>query len=311
MKSIFYRLACGIAIGIGGVLPGVSGGILAISLGIYEKMMLAVGSFFTNIKANVRYLLPLVIGGGIGILLTSNVLDILIERYAAQLLSLFCGLVLGSVPELAQEVRRSGPIKPRHILSAALGLLFVLLFAFGESSATAGKSAAELTIPVSLLSGAVLALGVVIPGISSSFILIYMGLYSAVIGVLAGIFDLSELFSGGFAAAITRFSQILVPLIFMTIGFGVCALLIIKLVNFMMRRHHAAAYAAIVGFVIGSVALIVPQIAGGFTWGCIPMFLGGVALSWLQNRFQARLTLRESATALPEAAVSEADGGER
>ena len=56
--------------GIGGVLPGVSGGILAISLGVYEKMMLAIGNLFRSFKENVRYLFPLVIGGGIGILLT-------------------------------------------------------------------------------------------------------------------------------------------------------------------------------------------------------------------------------------------------
>lgn len=308
MKSILYRMACGIAIGIGGVLPGVSGGILAISLGVYEKMMLAVGNFFSNFKANLRYLLPIVIGGGAGILLTSNVLDILIARYEAPLLALFCGLVLGSVPELAQEVRRSGPIRPKHILAAALGLGFILLFAFGEASATGGRSAAELTIPVSLLSGAVLAFGVVIPGISSSFILIYLGLYSAVIGVLAGIFDLSELFSGGLTAAWARFSNIFVPLLFMTIGFGLCALLIVKLVNYMMKKHHAASYAAIAGFVLGSVTLIVPKIAGEFTWGCAPMFLAGLALSWLQNRYRARLTLRESAETAANAAARADEG---
>ena len=80
MRSIIYRFICGIVMGIGGVLPGVSGGILAISLGVYEKMMLAIGNFFQGWKANIRYLLPLVIGGGIGILLTSNVLSLLIDQ---------------------------------------------------------------------------------------------------------------------------------------------------------------------------------------------------------------------------------------
>ena len=100
----------------------------------------------------------------------------------------------------------------------------------------------------------------------------------------------------------------------MTLGFGLCALLIIKLVNYMMRRHHAASYAAIVGFVIGSVALIVPQIAEGFTWVCIPMLLCGLALSWLQNRFRVRLALRESANPAVDvtaAQVVETHGEER
>ena len=63
MKSILYRAICGVVLGIGGVLPGVSGGILAISLGIYEKMLHAIGTLFHNFKQNVRYLLPLGIGG--------------------------------------------------------------------------------------------------------------------------------------------------------------------------------------------------------------------------------------------------------
>ncbi|HQQ40246.1 MAG TPA: DUF368 domain-containing protein, partial [Clostridia bacterium] len=254
MKSVLYRFICGIAVGIGGVLPGVSGGILAISLGMYEKMMLAIGDFFHNIKANFKYLLPIVLGGGIGILLTSNVLSILIARYEAPLLALFSGLVLGSVPGLYSEVRKSGPIKPKHIIAALLGLGIVLLFALGENTAVASGKMAELTIPVSLLAGAVLAFGVVIPGVSSSFILIYMGLYSAVIGVISGVLDLKALATGGVSGAFNRFLEILVPLIFLSIGFGLCALIIIKFVNRMMKRHHTSSYAAIIGFVIGSVA---------------------------------------------------------
>ncbi|MEN6595539.1 MAG: DUF368 domain-containing protein [Clostridiaceae bacterium] len=306
MKSMLYRLICGVAIGIGGVLPGVSGGILAISLGVYEKMMLAIGDFFRNAKANFKYLLPIVIGGGIGILLTSNVLSILIERYEAPLLALFSGLVLGSVPGLYSEVRQSGPIKARHIVAALLGLGFILLFAFGETSVAAGGAMAELTIPVSILAGAVLAFGVVIPGISSSFILIYMGLYSAVLGVISGVFDLSALATGGISGAIDRFLEILVPLIFITLGFGVCALIVIKIVNRMMKRHHAASYAAVIGFVVGSVALILPKAFASFTWGCAGMLAVGIVLSYLQNRYRAKFSQKEIAVQLPAARAAKA-----
>lgn len=306
MKSVLYRLACGIAIGIGGVLPGVSGGILAISLGVYEKMMLAVGDFFRNVKSNFKYLLPIVIGGGIGILLTSNVLSILIARYEAPLLALFSGLVLGSVPGLYTEVRKSGPIKLRHVIAALLGLGIVLLFALGENSAVANGKMAELTIPVSILAGAVLAFGVVIPGISSSFILIYMGLYSAVLGVISGVFDLSALLSGGISGALSRFLEILVPLIFLTIGFGLCALFLIKFVNHMMKRHHSASYAAIIGFVVGSVALILPKAFASFNWTSGVMLFAGFVLSYLQNRYRDKITKKEAAVLAVEAAQAKA-----
>lgn len=306
MKSVLYRLICGLAIGVGGVLPGVSGGILAISLGVYEKMMLAIGDFFRNIKANFRYLLPIVLGGGIGILLTSNVLSILIARYEAPLLALFSGLVLGSVPGLYTEVRKSEPIKLRHVIAALLGLGIVLLFALGESSAVASGKMAELTIPVSILAGAVLAFGVVIPGISSSFILIYMGLYSAVLGVISGVFDLTALLNGGISGAFARFLEILVPLIFLAIGFGLCALFLVKFVNHMMKRHHSASYAAIIGFVVGSVALILPKAFVSFNWISAVMLLAGFAMSYLQNRYREKITMKEAAVLALEAAQAEA-----
>jgi putative membrane protein len=302
MKSVLYRLICGVAIGVGGVLPGVSGGILAISLGVYEKMMLAIGDFFHSVKANFKYLLPIVLGGGIGILLTSNVLSILITRYEAPLLALFSGLVLGSVPGLYTEVRKSGPIKWKHLIAALLGLGFILLFALGENSVVASGKIAELTIPVSILAGAVLAFGVVIPGISSSFILIYMGLYSAVLGVISGVFDLSALAAGGISGAFTRFLEILVPLIFISLGFGVCALVVIKIVNRMMKRHHAASYAAIIGFVVGSVALILPKSFASFSWVSAVMLLAGFALSYLQSRHRDRISKKEAAVLAVEAA---------
>ena len=191
MRSIIYRFICGIVMGIGGVLPGVSGGILAISLGVYEKMMLAIGNFFQGWKANFRYLLPLVIGGGIGILLTSNVLSLLIDQYEVQMLSLFTGLVLGSLPGLFAEVRLGGQkLKWKHLIAALLGLGFVLLFALGESSVADNVEVARLSVPGALISGLVLSVGTVIPGISSSFILVYLGLYPAVIAAISSVMDL-------------------------------------------------------------------------------------------------------------------------
>jgi len=291
MKSILYRIICGVVMGIGGVLPGVSGGILAISLGIYEKMMLAIGSLFRNFRENFRYLLPLGIGGVIGILLTSNVLSLLIARYEMQLLSLFTGLVLGSLPELYAEVRLDGPkLKPKHIIAALLGLGFVLLFALGESSVVGNAEVTQLTIPGALIAGAVLSVGTIIPGISSSFILVYLGLYPAVLAAIASVIDFKTLASSGIAAAFASLGEHFLPLTAMVAAFGLVAILIIKLVNRMLRRHHATSYAAVIGFVVGSVALVLPNILAKFTWACPVFFLGGLGLSLLEQRIKKRIT---------------------
>ena len=296
IKSVLYRLVCGVVMGVGGVLPGVSGGILAISLGIYEKAMSAIGNFLKNVKENFRYLLPLVIGVGVGILLTSNVLTMVIDRYEIQLLSLFTGLVFGSLPELLAEVRQNTPkIRWKHVLAAVLGLGFVLLFALGESSVATNNETAVLTIPGAMISGAVLSIGTVIPGISSSFILVYMGLYPAVIAAVASVLDFGSLASGGIAAAFAKLSGSFLPLLVMTGMFAVVSLGIIKIVNQMLKRHHAMSYAAVIGFVVGSVALVLPGLLPKLTWACPIFFVAGLALTLLERYFKQRMQRQNAA----------------
>lgn len=298
MKSILYRLVCGVVMGVGGVLPGVSGGILAISLGVYEKMMLAIGNFFHDMKANFRYLFPLVIGGGIGILLTSNVLSIVIQRYEAQMLALFAGLVLGSLPELYSEVKHgTEKIGWKHIVAAVCGLAFVLAFALGESNVSGNAEVRALTVPGALAAGAVLSVGTVIPGISSSFILVYMGLYPAVIAAIASVLDFASLASGGISAAVAKLSGSIVPLMLMTAAFAVVSLIIIKFVNRALKRHHALSYAAVIGFVVGSVLLVAPSIFAKITWACPLFFLAGLALSFLEFYYKEKMTVRNAAKA--------------
>lgn len=308
LKSILYRAASGIVIGVGCVLPGVSGGILAISLGIYEKMLFAIGDLFRAFRRNVRYLLPLGIGGVIGILLTSNVLSLVIARYETQLLSLFTGLVLGSLSELFAEVRLDGPkLKAKHFVAAALGLGFVLLFALGESSVAQNAKVTELTVTGALISGAVLSFGTIIPGISSSFILVYLGLYPAVIAAITSVLDLKTLASSGFGAMVANLGANILPLCVMVASFGIVAVVIIKLVNRMLKRHHATSYAAIIGFVLGSVALVLPKLFQPFHWTILLFFFAGLGLSLLEHRFKEKLTGQPDAEAAVRLSANETD----
>ncbi len=310
MKDFFYRMVCGLVIGIGGVLPGVSGGIMAISMGLYEKMMSAIGHFFTGIRKNIAFLLPIVLGGGIGILLTSNALKVVLETYEGPVLALFCGLVLGSLPDLVVEAKGGGGgFGKRHVVALICGMAFVLLFALGESSVSTNAEVGGLNILTSLIAGGVLSIGVVIPGVSSSFLLIYIGLYNAVLSAIAGVMDLSILFSQGVGAALENLGNQIVPLLFMIIGFAIVALLIIKGVNAMLKRHHALSYAAIIGFVIGSVALIAPKMFVSFHWSCIPLFALGLVVSLAECRAHAKRRALDLAAARavaePEDVVAE------
>ena len=282
LKDIVMKLLCGLAIGVGFVLPGVSGGVIAISMGLYERMLSAIRNIFSEFKRSLRFLLPIGVGGVAGVLLTSNVLKLIIERHESETLALFCGFVLGSLPTLYEETRKGGRRKPRlrDVLAALCGLLFVLLFEFLDTSATAEAAAtAGQALPplLAMLGGAVLAIGVVIPGLSSSFLLVYLGLYKSILNAIASVY-LPTLFFAG-------------------LGFALAAALLILLVNYLLRRFHIVSYFAIMGIAVGSMGLIVPDVLRGFRWLCIPLLLLGLGLGLLQSLRQIRRTRRASLSA--------------
>lgn len=281
MNGIFVKILCGVAIGIGFVLPGVSGGVIAISMGLYERMVNAIRELLKlrGIKRNVIFLLPLGIGGVIGVLLTSNVLKLIIEQHEAEVLALFCGFVLGSLPTLYEETKKGGGrrLRMRDAAAAVCGLLFVLLFEFLDTSATAEAAAtAGHALPplLAALAGAVLAIGVVIPGLSSSFLLVYLGLYKSILFAIAEIYIPTLFFAG--------------------VGFVIAAALLIFLMHYVLVRFHRISYFAILGIAVGSVLLIVPNIVQGFSWLCIPLFLAGSALGLLQSLHEIRKNRAEA-----------------
>lgn len=277
------KILCGAAVGVGFVLPGVSGGVIAISMGLYERMLSAIKQMLTfswsKIKESFLFLLPIGIGGAVGVLLTSNVLKIVIEQHEAEVLALFCGFVLGSIPTLFEETRggrqKDGhcPIRVKDVLLVVGGFLFAVLFGLLDTSATAEAAAVaghRLPPLLGLFAGAVLSIGVVIPGLSSSFLLVYLGLYRAILVAIA---------------------ELYIPtLFFAAVGFGLAALLLVLLMHRLLERHHTASYFAIIGVAVGSMMLILPQILKGFTFLCIPLLLIGAAVGLAQSVWQIRRT---------------------
>lgn len=275
------KILCGAAVGVGFVLPGVSGGVIAISMGLYEKMLAAIKQMLTvswsKIKESILFLLPIGIGGVIGVLLTSNVLKMVIEQHEAEVLALFCGFVLGSIPTLFEETmdgkngERRLRLRAKDVLLIIGGFLFAVLFGLLDTSATAEAAAVSghrLPPLLALFAGAVLSIGVVIPGLSSSFLLVYLGLYRAILVAIAELYIPTLFFAG--------------------VGFGLAALLLVLLMHRLLEHHHAASYFAIIGVAVGSMVLILPQILKNFTFFCIPLLLIGVAVGLAQSVWQIR-----------------------
>lgn len=277
----FIRLAKGIGIGIGFILPGLSGGVLAVIFGMYDIMLRFLANLRRKFWQHVNFFIPVGIGGLIGVFLFSKVVSFALDRYAAQAVSLFIGFVVGTFPSLYRKAGALGRKKSDITLMLGLALLFGALMVFvGE------RELAKLPANFGtwLMSGALIGLGVIVPGMSPSNFLLYFGLYDKMTDGISRL-DFS----------------VIIPL---GIGLLVCIIVLAKFVNWLFERYHTTMYHFILGLVIGSSGAIIfteiipalkaeahrtdgPGLAGALIL-CILFFAAGTVLSWLFSKVEDR-----------------------
>jgi len=235
--QFFKRLGAGAIIGIGSIVPGMSGGVIAVTMGLYERVLESITHFFQNPRNNAFFLLPLGLGAGFGILAFSNIVAWSMTNYREQVIFLFIGFVLGGIPSLLRKANRNG-FKLNMLLPLILGLMMILLPARLELLARATQGDGSLSVVMGLISGVILAVGTIVPGISSSFLLMYLGTYQSIILAIS-----------------TLDIPALIPV---AIGALVSALAIIKVVSYLFERFPAYSYYAALGLLIGSIILVLP-----------------------------------------------------
>lgn len=261
IKKIFQ----GILIGFGCILPGVSGGVIAVSFGLYRPILDGLAGLRRAFFRNFLWLLPLGLGGVAGLLAGAFLLNELLALYTVPLLALFIGLILGGVPAFIREANGEG-FRPRYLLATLLLALLVCSLLLLDKDGAASRplvmaASCQLNYLQCLLAGAVIAIGTIVPGISTSFILIYLGWYAQVLAALSKL-------------------QIL-PCLLILAGALICGLLLLKLIRWLFDRYHGWAYYAVFGFLLGSVALVCPQLAGGQPLLLAVMIAIGLASGYL------------------------------
>lgn len=240
-NTFLYRLFKGFIIGIAAILPGASGGVLAVAMGIYKPALDAIANILKSFKASARFLLPIGLGAAIGLLSTSRLVEYLMTYFREPTMFALIGLVGGGVPSLVAEANEKG-FKKRYLFASIIGVGFILLFALLNKGLTeAGHW--PFNGWTSALGGGILAVGTIIPGISTSFLLIHMGLFEPLL------------------AAFNNFD--IVILLCMAAGVVVVAGALVFLVKRMFERFYGYAYYAVLGFLVGSIVLVFP----GVTWG--------------------------------------------
>lgn len=214
----------GIAVGIGGIAPGLSGSVMLIVLGLYEKAIHAIGTLFTNFKKNIIFLIPLVLGFGVGVLLFSKVVNFMLGHHEFGTRYLFLGLVLGTIPLFYKEVKKRGFNKKYYILIACAAVVGLFLFSVNRSWFSVVKNPSLFQ---SVWLGVAVAGSSIIPGVDSAVILSALGLYELYVSSLAE-FNIDILIPAG-------------------VGLVIGAVLISALMHFLINRFYTITFSIIFG----------------------------------------------------------------
>ncbi len=239
----------GFFIGIANVIPGVSGGTIAIILGIYEKLISTIGNIYKNLKDNILFLLPIVIGMGLSIVTTSKVVSYSYDNFPLPTIMFFVGLVFGGIPLLIKNVK--GKKENKELSSYIIFILTFLLVIFMASykfifSVNQEVSFVNMNISsyfILFIIGIIASATMVIPGISGSLVLMILGYYYPIIETI------NALFKGNFLHN---------AIILGVFGIGVVIgiVLISKLLELLFKNYKTKTYFGVLGFVFASILAI-------------------------------------------------------
>lgn len=282
MKKNIFLVIKGFIMGIANIIPGVSGGTLALILGIYEEFIGAISHFFSNFKKNISFLIPIVIGMGLAIVSLSNVIDYSYKHFPIPTCLFFVGLVLGGIPMLASKVKgkkESKKVSNYFIFLATFLLVIVMALSdviFGEGLKVSFSNMNVISYILLFLVGVVAAATMVIPGVSGSLVLMLLGYYYPVIGVIK---------------ELTKFKNLGENLVIVSIfGIGVLVgiVLISKLIEFLFKKYEVKTYFGVLGFIVASVIAIPLStlLEGGVVFSVLQILIGlifatlGVGISY-------------------------------
>ena len=257
----------GIIVGLGGVAPGLSGSVLLIIFGLYQKTLNALAGIVTHFRRNLRFLLPLVSGMFLGVLLFSKLIDYLLAFHEVPTRFCFLGLILGTLPMVWREVRKEGFSHYHYAVIAVSALLGVGFF---HQNAGSFPQITDPTLLQCIALGIAVAATAIIPGVDPAVFLSTLGFYEMYVGALA---DLNF--------------HILLP---MVIGLGFGAVGISFIMSVLFRRFYTGSYCVIFGIFLTMIPnMLTPRCVLSWDWGSslsVIVLVLGFLLSYYLGDFQ-------------------------
>ena len=227
----------GLIIGLAKVMPGVSGAILAISMGVYDKGINAITRFFDNIKENIKFLFFIGIGIIIAIILGSNIVYFLLNNYYVITMLFFMGLIFGSTPKIISKVDKS----IKGIMISFITFIIITLL----TNLNINNNSVSNSIIIYLISGLIDAFGMVVPGISSTALLMVLGTYNNIIYSLSNVGN------------IINNLNILIPY-----GLGIFIGIIITsiIINYLFKKYNKLTFSFILGVILSTLLTLLLEI---------------------------------------------------
>ena len=245
--EFFGNIIKGVMIGIANIIPGVSGGTMAVSLGIYDRLIGAVSGLFKEFKKSIAFLIPIIIGCGIGIVGFTYAIEYLLDKHTFVTCMAFVGLILGGLPAIISSMKSK-------MTSGGIGVFGILAFVISGGMPLLKESKDALTViavtPVNMvilfILGVVASATMVIPGVSGSMMLMIFGYYYAIINTIKTFLDNLRAFD---LMGMKDGILLLAPF-----GIGVILgiFLIAKLITFLFEKYGVQTFCAILGLVISS-----------------------------------------------------------
>lgn len=240
--NLIKNVLKGVAISISQIVPGVSGGTIAMILGVYDKLLHAVNNIVKDFKNQYKILLQVGVGAILGIFLFSNIVKTLFDNYPIPIGYLFVGVILGGAPLMLRKATVKG-FNKKSLVYLFLGIVIVVMMGTPNNDASAIITSLNFVNFIWLfIGGVVVAVALILPGISGSFMLYVLGLYNTVI------------------TAVVQFNiPILIPIV---IGGIVGTLLTARIIEMLLNKFPEQTYILIFGFILGSVFSVFPGVDG-------------------------------------------------
>ena len=234
----------GIIIGIAKIIPGLSGAVLMISFNLYDKAIAAITNFFDDTKNNFFFLFNLSFGIIIGIVMFSNILSFFVNNYYVYTTSLFIGLILGGVPVIFRNTNQ----KKEDYIIIFISFMIMTLISISNIDNTYVIKNNYIDLLVFFLAGILEAIGTILPGVSSTALLMLVGVYNLFLEVLSNIFNLQF---------IMRTITFLIPF---SIGLLSGVIILSLLINYLFKNYKSLSFSLIFGVSLSSIFLLLVKV---------------------------------------------------